>query len=103
MLLDNNLQFSNAQAVTVTALSTNAIDLLAGVKTASASAYTTPSSIIGNAAHFGMEFGIGATGGVPRIVGTAIAAFTAGGAATMQIQFQGAADSGSGTLSGYSW
>lgn len=103
MLMDQNLQFSNAQAVTATALSTKAIDLLAGVAIASAGAYTTPASIIGNAATFGMDFGIGMHSGIPRVVGTAIAAFTAGGAGTMQVQFQGAADSASGTLAGYTW
>jgi hypothetical protein len=103
MLLDKNLQFSNAQAVTSSALSTNAIDLLAGATNGSASAYSTPASIIGNASVFGEDFGIGSTAGVPRVVGTAIAAFTAGGAATLQIAFQGAQDSGSGTLNGYSW
>lgn len=103
-LMDINLQFSNAQAITSTALSTNAIDLLAGVKTASASAYTTPAAIIGNVSVYGAEFGIGSTGGVPRVVGNAVAAFTSGGgSATLTVQFQGAKDSGSGTLSGYSW
>ncbi len=103
MLLDKNLQFSSAQAVTSTALSTNAIDLLAGVTVGSAGAYTTPASIIGNASVFGEDFGIGVTQGMPRIVGTAIAAFTAGGAATMQVQFQGVVDPNTATLSGASW
>lgn len=104
MMMDKNNQFSSAQAVTATALSTNALDLLYGSAIASAGAYTSASSmIIGNATKFGMDFGIGNTRGVPRVVGTAIAAFTAGGAATMQVQFQGAQDSLSGTLAGYTW
>lgn len=103
MLLDKNEQFSNAQAITATALSTNAYDLLAGVTTPSAGAYTTPAAIIGNATVFGMDFGIGNTQGVPRVVGTAIAAFTAGGAATMQIQFQGVKDPNNATLAGAAW
>lgn len=103
MLMDKNIQFSNAQAVTSTALSTNAIDLLAGVGVASGGAYTNPASIIGNAAVFGEDFGIGSHSGMPRVVCTAIAAFTAVGAATMQIQFQGVVDPNGGTLAGAAW
>lgn len=103
MLLDKNGQFSSAQAVTATALSTNAIDLLAGTTVGSGGAFTNPPAIIGNASTFGMDFGIGVTQGMPRIVGTAIAAFTAAGAATMQVQFQGAPDPNNGTLAGVTW
>lgn len=103
MLMDKNLQMSNAQAITATALSTNAIDLLAGVAVGSGGAFTTPASIIGNATTFGMDFGEGMQAGIPRVVGTAIAAFTAAGAATLQVQFQGVADPGNGTLAGAGW
>jgi hypothetical protein len=103
MMLDINGQFSSAQAVTATALSTKAIDLRQGLAIPSGGAYTNPPDIIGNVALFGMDFGIGNTQGVPRIVGTAIAAFTAAGAATMQVQFQGVVDPNNGTLAGAAW
>lgn len=105
MLMDILSQFSSAQAVTSTALSTNAYDLLLGAAVGSAGAITTQANsktIIGNASTFGMDFGIGSTMGYPRVVGEAIAAFTASGSATLQIQFQGVPDPGS-TLSGASW
>ena len=102
MLMDKLSQFSSAQAVTSTALSTSAYDLLAGAAVPSAGSYTTPNSIIGNASTFGMDLGIGSIAAQPRCVIEAIAAFTTGGT-TLQIQFQGVPDPGTGTLSGASW
>jgi hypothetical protein len=103
MLMDKNLQFSAAQALTTTALSTNAYDLLQGLAIPSAGAYTAGSNFnFGpNASVFGEDLGVGRGVGTPRVVGTVIAALTGG--TSLQVQFQGAPDSGSLTLSGYTW
>jgi hypothetical protein len=107
MFLDQNLQFSNAQAITSTALATNAYDLALGVAVAAAAGTNVATSALpivwGKATVFGADFGIGNTPGVPRCVGTAIAAFTAAGAATLQVQFQGAIDDQATTMSTKTW
>lgn len=89
MMLDQKLQFSEAQAITATAASTFVYDLLTG-ESLTTTFTPTPPVKWGNATYFGEDLGIGQGPGTPRIVGSTIAAFTAGGAATLTVQFQGA-------------
>lgn len=89
MYLDSQLQFSNAQAVTVTAASTNVIDL-AGLGSGN-----TVTNIIGNATVFGMDIGVGDVPGTPKLLVSTIAAFVGG--TSINVQFQGAIDNGSGS------
>ena len=82
MILDSNLLFSNAQAITTTAASTTAIDLSGGVN-----------FVWGNSTYFGEDLGIGNGVNNPSIfisVGTAFA-----GGTSLQIAFQGEPDGGS--------
>ena len=84
---DANLVFSSDQAITVTAPSTNIIDLAGvGVGNAVPNAFGTPSV-------FGQDIGIGSGEG-PVLDVTVTEAFTAAGAATMQVQLQAAIDDG---------
>ena len=99
MLMDQNLRFSAAQAVTATAASTNTLDLLQGTTVITGSASFVTGTIGGtyiigqNLSVFGMDFGVGRGMGTPRVVVTT--GPTAPGAATsLQISFQGAADPG---------
>lgn len=80
MILDGNLMFStpaSPQAITVTAASTNIIDLL------------NP-----------RDLGIGDDPAL-KLACLVTTAFTAGGAATLTVQFQGAPDNGSGAPGTY--
>lgn len=87
-LFDNNLQFSNAQAITASAQSTNAIDLATGL--AITTTFTpSPDIIDGNVTYFGEDLGLGRGKGTPRIeVNTGPLAFVTG--TSLQIAFRGA-------------
>jgi hypothetical protein len=101
MLMDSQIQFSSAQAITATAVSTNTLDLLTGQKLLSSGAYTSQAASntqIGNASVFGEDIGLGRGKGTPTIVGTVGTAF--GGGTSMQVQFRGAPDNSSGTIGG---
>jgi hypothetical protein len=98
--MDANLRFSNAQAVTATAVSTFTYDLFTGnLITTSGGTYTVPPvGIIGNASFFGEDFGIGRGKGTPRFVVTT-GSGTPAAATSLQIVVQGAPDVGSaGTI-----
>lgn len=87
-MLDAALQFSNAQAVTASAQSTNFYDQLTGES--KTTTYTpTPNAIFSvTQTYFGEDLGIGKGLGTPRVlvnVGTAFLTLT-----SLQIQFQGA-------------
>lgn len=108
MILDSTLQFSNAQSLITTTStgSTFIIDLAAGGAT-SASTYPTGSALnltYGNATSFGEDLGIG-SGMNNLFVGIYIStAFLTANSATLNVQFQGAADSGAtGTVSALTW
>lgn len=87
-LLDQQLQFSSAQAITATAASTNFLDLETGEKLTTT--FTpSPDLIDGNVTYFGEDLGIGRGKGTPRIiVNTGAAAFLTG--TSLQIAFRGA-------------
>ena len=97
MILDSNLILSQAQAVTVTAASTSVIDL-AGVGVG----VPAPNKF-GTAAIFGEDIGIGDGVSPPNILCQVGTAFTAGGAATLQVQLQEAADTGANTGTPGTW
>ena len=99
MLADQNLVLSSAQAITATAQSTNAYDILNGGTLAVASGAYTTNAIIGNATVFGEDLGLGRGVGTPTIevfsgAGTPITA------TSLDIQLQGAVDPGTGNTSG---
>lgn len=98
MMLDANLQFSNAQAVTASAASTGFYDQLAG--TMGTTTFTpAPAATFGpNATYFGEDIGIGKGVGTPRVVvsiGTAFATLT-----SLQVQFRTAPDNVTAHASG---
>lgn len=90
MILDSLLMFSNAQAVTVTAVSTNIIDL--GITSG------VPASSAGGGAR---DIGIGDDPAMKLLV-QVVTTFTAGGAATLTVALQGAIDNGSGSPAAFS-
>lgn len=96
---DINLQFSNAQAITASAASTNTYDLLTGTTvTTTFTAYNaSPGQTWGNATYFGEDAGIGPRR-VKLGVWTGTTAFATG--TSLQISWQTAPDSGGTTVSG---
>lgn len=97
MILDINTLLSNAQAVTVTAVSTSVYD------TAGQGVNVPVTNIVGlsgatppAAAAFGNDIGIGDGVSPPNLLCQVTTTFTAGGSATLQVQLQAAIDSGSG-------
>jgi len=101
-LQDQNLVLSSAQAITATARSTLAYDLLNGNTLASAAGAYTSVAIIGNATTFGEDLGLGRGKGTPSIEvfsgpGTPITA------TSLQISFDGAPDAGTGNTSGVTY
>jgi hypothetical protein len=87
-MLDNQLNFSLAQAITATAQSTNFYDALTGDNDQSTYS-TSPKNIIPvNETVFGEDLGLGKGPGTPRVIGSVIQAFN--NLTTLQIQFQGA-------------
>ena len=90
MFLDNQLTLSAAQAITASAASTNIIEL-AGVGSGNA-----PNMRFGiQSSVFGEDIGIGDGDSPPSILCIVGTAFTAGGAATLQVALQTAPDNGS--------
>jgi len=89
MIYDLNLLFSNNQAITVTAPSTNVIDLQGGLAINK-----------GVGTVFGEDIGRGDGVAIPKVAAFVTTAFTAGGAATLQVQLQGAVDTGAGEPAG---
>lgn len=91
MILDKLLEFDPAgTAITVTAPSTNVLDLH--------SANMIPLA----AALPGRDMGAANSGpAIPRLAVMVQATFTAGGAGTLQVQFQGAPDNGAGAPGAY--
>ncbi len=93
MYLDAALNFSTAQAITATAASAGVIDL-AGLGSGN-----TMTNIFGNAAVFGMDIGVGDVMGHPKLevaINTTFLTLT-----SLNIQFQGAPDNGSGSPGTY--
>jgi hypothetical protein len=102
-LMDQNLVLSSAQAITATARSTLAYDLLTGNTLASASgAYTSGNSIIGNASVFGEDLGLGRGVGTPQVE-VFSGAGTPAAATSLNIAFEGAIDAGTGNTSGVTY
>lgn len=101
-LMDQNLVLSSAQAITATARSTNAYDLLTGNALAVTGAAYTTNAIIGNASVFGEDLGLGRGVGTPSVE-VFSGAGTPGAATSLNISFDGAVDAGTGNTSGLTW
>lgn len=101
-LQDQNLVLSSAQAVTATARSTLAYDLLKGNSLASASGAYTSNDIIGNASVFGEDLGLGRGRGTPTVE-VFSGAGTPAAATSLNISFEGAIDAGTGNTSGVTY
>lgn len=99
MYIDNQLVFSNNQAITSTAPSTNVVDL-SGFGSGNAE-----NNVIGNTTVWGEDLGIGAGVFQPTMLCNVTTAFASSGStATLNIQVQGSPDTAppsSGTPSGY--
>lgn len=93
MLLDKLMEFDpTGTAITVTAVSTNALDLHGASLIPAPSATVKP----------GRDMGIGsAMGALPKVTVIATEAFAAAGAGTLQVQVQGAPDNGAGAEGAY--
>ena len=107
MILDNTLVFSNGQSLITNAStgSTFIIDLAAGGSTSSTT-YPTGSNLnltFGNAATFGEDLGIGDGAAALHVGVYAGTALVTANSATLQVQFQGSADVGGGTVASLSW
>lgn len=101
-LMDQNLVLSSAQAITATAQSTNAYDILNGNTLAVASGAYTSNAIIGNATVFGEDLGLGRGPGTPTIE-VFSGAGTPAAATSLEVQLQGAPDAGTGNTSGVTY
>lgn len=89
MLMDKNIQFSNAQAITATAASTSTYDLETGLLVTTT--FTpSPNAIIGNATYFGEDLGLGKGQGTPYVIVKQVNASTAATGTSLQVSFQGA-------------
>ncbi len=99
MMLDDSLTFSDGQAITATAASTNFYDQLTGEKKTT-TFDTAPKEQWGpNATYFGEDLGIGAGMGTPRVVvTTGTTAFLT--LTSLQILFQGAPNNVTAQASG---
>lgn len=62
-----------------------------------------PANIIGNPAVFGEDIGVGGMGPQPTLLVTVGTAFVTGGSATLNVQLQGAVDSGSPNYTPGTW
>lgn len=105
---DQNLVFSSAQAISSGAgsvASTNFLDLATGTAIANSpgtfTAYTALPLVWGQATYFGEDLGIGVEK-MPIAIYLGVAAFTGSGD-TLNIQIQGAVDSGGTTYGGLTW
>jgi len=88
MIMDSQLSFSQAQAITTASVASSnvsALDLSGG------------NSNIGNATRFGEDLGVGDGINVPKIVVSVSTAFATASGATLNMQFQGSTDSSSWT------
>lgn len=97
-MLDASLQFSNSQAITASAASTNMYDSLTG-ETDTTTFTKAPKDIWGTSKYFGEDLGIGKGLGTPRIVvntGTVAWTTTTG----MTVQFRGAPNNDTAQASG---
>lgn len=101
-LQDQNLVLSSAQAITATARSTLAYDLLNGNTLASASGAYTTNAVIGNATVFGEDLGFGRGVGTPQIE-VFSGSGTPAAATSLAISFEGAPDAGTGNTSGVTY
>lgn len=91
---DNSLLLSNAQAITVTAASTNLYDVTG------AGSGVVPSMVFGSTGLAGFDIGTG-EGIRPSLYLTVGTAFVSGGGATLTVQIQAAVDNGSGSPGSY--
>jgi len=89
MFYDNTLILSAAQAITVTAASTNIYDVTG------AGSGTAPNQTFGTATVFGADIGIGDGAAIPTAYFNVGTAFVSGGGATLTIAVQAAPDNGS--------
>lgn len=96
-MLDKQLQFSSAQAVTASAQSTNFYDQLTG-ELDTTTFTTAPNDIWGNATYFGEDLGIGKGLGTPRIIVSAVQVFAT--LTSLQVAFQGAPNNVTAQASG---
>jgi hypothetical protein len=88
-LMDINLQFSNAQAVTASAASTNVYDLATGLLVTTT--FTkVPNITWGSSTFFGEDFGLGKGIGTPYVIVKQVNANNATTGTSLQISFQGA-------------
>lgn len=100
--MDQNLVLSSAQAITATARSTNAYDLLNGLTLASASGAYTTNAVIGNATVFGEDLGLGRGVGTPQVE-VFSGAGTPAAATSLNISLDGAVDAATGNTSGVTY
>jgi hypothetical protein len=100
--MDQNLVLSSAQAITATAQSTNAYDILNGLTLLVASGAYTTNAVIGNATVFGEDLGLGRGVGTPQVE-VFSGAGTPAAATSLDIQLQGAPDAGTGNTSGVTY
>lgn len=97
-MLDLQLQFSNAQAITATAASTSFYDALTGDIDTTTFAKSPANIIPVNETFFGEDLGIGKGLGTPRVVvnvGTAFLTLT-----SLQVAFRGAPNNATAQASG---
>lgn len=95
MFIDQELKLSNAQAITVSAASTNLYDVTG------AGAGNVPNMVFGTTGLAGADMGLGDSAMRPTAYFTVGTTFTAAGAATLQIQIQAAPDNGAGSPGTY--
>lgn len=95
MFLDQSLKLSDAQAITVTAASTNLYDITG------AGSGNVPAGIFGTTGLAGADMGLGDSAMRPTLAFSVNTTFTAAGAATLTIQIQAAVDNGAGSPGAY--
>lgn len=95
MFVDTSIQFSSAQAITVTANATNLVDVTG------AGSGNAPTMIGGNGGVIGADWGAGEGVAVPYLVMVVTTAFVSGGGATLQVTLQAAPDNGSNVAGTY--
>lgn len=89
MFFDSLLQFSNVQAITSTAASTNIFDVTG------AGSGNAPPLTWGTSTVFGSDLGLGEGAARPTVTLYVGTAFVSGGGATLTVQIQAAIDNGS--------